>query len=326
MRLFCWSAHHAECEHTRTRPAQKDHHTASRQPHKDEARKTRLHEHDAQLHGGGAPGPQRRGTGAPAPATSAADRAARDGSVAHQTSTRISYVCKTLMQGPRAGSPALAAGFAKLSGAVEVLLDRGETVWIGRTRNRGNLSPLFTSPDTRGTSWWSVLQLAMDGSCRLLQGSEEEAGPASGLRQVSSLERGGCNVRPTGLHLPASFRSTALEYWLHYRFAYEAMRARYAMLLPPPACKSLCRRMDGSWLRAVRALYADVPMSVRTAQGLSPCFQASIGLKQGCPLNPTLFGLYIDDFEAAAQRESSWICPASLAAAGQCRRCCMQTT
>jgi hypothetical protein len=35
--------------------------------------------------------------------------------------------------------------------------------------------------------------------------------------------------------------------------------------------------MDGSWLWAVRALYADVPMSVRTVHGLSPCFQASIG-------------------------------------------------
>lgn len=66
------------------------------------------------------------------------------------------------------------------------------------------------------------------------------------------------------------------------------------------------RGLGGEWLRAVQALYADVPMAVRTSAGISPCFQATMGLKQGCPLSPTLFGLYIDDFEvyvlAAAQR------------------------
>jgi hypothetical protein len=70
--------------------------------------------------------------------------------------------------------------------------------------------------------------------------------------------------------------------------------------------KLAARGLSDSWLRAVQALYASVPMSVRTADGPSPCFQSRIGLKQGCPLSPTLFGLYIDDFEAdvlaAAQR------------------------
>ena len=54
----------------------------------------------------------------------------------------------------------------------------------------------------------------------------------------------------------------------------------------------------GHIMDAIRALYADVPVCVRTQQGLTQTFQSLMGVKQGCPLSPTLFGLYIDDFEA----------------------------
>jgi hypothetical protein len=53
----------------------------------------------------------------------------------------------------------------------------------------------------------------------------------------------------------------------------------------------------GKWQRAVRAIYADVPMTV-SAQGLAGrVIHATQGLKQGCPLSPTLPSLYIADFE-----------------------------
>ena len=52
-----------------------------------------------------------------------------------------------------------------------------------------------------------------------------------------------------------------------------------------------------SWRSAVQALYADVPIAV-TVPGLKGrVFQATQGLKQGCPHSPMLFNLYIADHE-----------------------------
>jgi len=56
--------------------------------------------------------------------------------------------------------------------------------------------------------------------------------------------------------------------------------------------------VHGAFLRGVQALYADVPMAVQFEGGMSETFQSTLGVKQGCPLSPTLFGIYIDDFQA----------------------------
>jgi hypothetical protein len=48
---------------------------------------------------------------------------------------------------------------------------------------------------------------------------------------------------------------------------------------------------------AVHTLYEEVKVKIRMSTGISESFRSDIGVKQGCPLSPTLFGLYIDKLE-----------------------------
>ena len=64
----------------------------------------------------------------------------------------------------------------------------------------------------------------------------------------------------------------------------------------------LWQRLDemgirGKMLIALKAYYANVKECVKTHEGLTESFESGLGVKQGCPLSPTLFGLYIDSLE-----------------------------
>ena len=59
--------------------------------------------------------------------------------------------------------------------------------------------------------------------------------------------------------------------------------------------------IGGTMLAAIQAMYAEVTVSVRTEEGLSGTFRSVLGVKQGCPLSPLLFGILLDDFETGMQ-------------------------
>ena len=58
----------------------------------------------------------------------------------------------------------------------------------------------------------------------------------------------------------------------------------------------------GNILDTIKSMYSNVLCQVATPEGLTNSFPSTLGVKQGCPLSPLLFGLYIDPLEAKLAR------------------------
>ncbi len=55
--------------------------------------------------------------------------------------------------------------------------------------------------------------------------------------------------------------------------------------------------IQGPILDCIKSLYAYDSAAVRNSEGISEIFDCLMGVKQGCPLSATLFGLFVDGLE-----------------------------
>jgi hypothetical protein len=56
-------------------------------------------------------------------------------------------------------------------------------------------------------------------------------------------------------------------------------------------------KIHGEMMEAIQSIYKNVTACVKTPEGMTDTFPSEMGVKQGCPMSPTLFGLFLDPLE-----------------------------
>lgn len=87
--------------------------------------------------------------------------------------------------------------------------------------------------------------------------------------------------------------------FVDFHKAYDCVRRD--LLLQRLAGLGVC----GDMLRAVTCMYSSVPMCARQDGQLGPTFDSALGVKQGDPMSPLLFGLFLDGVERCVSRGAS---------------------
>ena len=67
--------------------------------------------------------------------------------------------------------------------------------------------------------------------------------------------------------------------------------------------------MGHKMMRCIKSIYDTDTARVHTRTGLTDAFRCTIGVKQGCPMSPDLFSLYLDELQAAVTDTPDSDCP-----------------
>ena len=84
--------------------------------------------------------------------------------------------------------------------------------------------------------------------------------------------------------------------------AFVDLRKAYDSVQHPLLWASLQRKgVHGKMLAAIQSLYSGCAMSMKICGRAGATGTAQVGVRQGCPLSPTLFGLFFDDLHSQLQ-------------------------
>ena len=61
--------------------------------------------------------------------------------------------------------------------------------------------------------------------------------------------------------------------------------------------------INGTFLKSLTAMYENPSYKIKLKNGYLDPIRSNLGLKQGCPLSPMLFNLYIDDIKTLFDNE-----------------------
>lgn len=179
-------------------------------------------------------------------------------------------------------------------------------MWFLQVFHRHGLITLFTRytnrvpvkiPTTTGRSWWATRSLSSMlwfSICGSLVSWSRDTSKLGGRQIYYPLIR----LLITSLPSEPSLRShgIALRKYIaalvYFRKAFDSVprQALFRRLRDIGISKTL--------LTAIMRLYESVLGRLRTAHGVSDFIRSTAGVKQGCPLSPTLFGIYIDELDS----------------------------
>lgn len=187
----------------------------------------------------------------------------------------------------------------ELTNIINELWRAGE---LGTNWNMGQIYPIFKTGNENDTKNYRGISL-LNGSYKILAGIMAERirnwlEKSGKLRESQAGFRRGYATRDHIFVLNALVenklkkkRGKIYTFFIDYKAAFDKVDRDILF-------EKLHRLgITGRMLNMIKAIYRDTVNTVKTSNGNTECFRTYKGVRQGCPLSPTMYSIYINDME-----------------------------